>query len=127
MTEGSASILVIDDSRQARLRMTKKLEAQGHSVTAVDGGAAALETLSATPFDLIMLDILMPDMDGFEVLRALKERAQLTDIPVIVVSALEDTKSEERCKQLGARAFMTKPVNAEELEAKIFACLDQTS
>ena len=125
MTEFRANILVVDDSRQTRLTLTKNLEAQGHVVSAVDSGRAALETLATGSFDLILLDILMPDVDGFEVLRKLKEDDQKSDIPVIVVSALEDRQSEEKCKQLGAQAFITKPIDTDELDAKVVACLGQ--
>ena len=124
MTEACGNILLVDDDRQTRLKLSRSLEMKGHTVTAVDSGQAALKTLAAGSFDLILLDILMPEVDGFEVLRTLKADAQLKDIPVIVVSALEDTQSEEKSKQLGAQAYVTKPVNADVLNARIVECLD---
>ena len=126
MTEACSNILLVDDDRQTRLKLGRSLETKGHAVTAVDSGQAALKVLAAESFDLILLDLLMPEVDGFEVLRTLKADVQLKDIPVIVVSALEDTQSEEKSKQLGAQAYVTKPVDADVLNAQIVECLDRS-
>ncbi len=125
MIEACAKILLVDDDRQTRLKLGRSLEAQGHTVTAADGGQTALDILATEPFDVILLDILMPEMDGFEVLQTLKANARLSDIPVIVVSALEDAESEEKCKRLGAHVYMTKSVDPGILNARINECLDQ--
>jgi len=124
MTEACAKILLVDDDLQTRLKLTRYIQAKGHAVSAVDSGQAALEALSAETFDLILLDLLMPEMDGFEVLRKLKADAQLSDIPVIVVSALEDSQGEVKSKQLGAQTYMSKPVDGDILNARIVECLD---
>jgi len=126
MTEVCANILLVDDDRQARMKLTRDLEGQGHTVNAVDGGRSALETLATEMFDLILLDILMPEMDGFELLRRLKADAKLSAIPVIVVSSLEDAESAEKSKQLGAQAYISKPVDAGVLNAHVVECLDQS-
>jgi adenylate cyclase len=125
MTEASANILLVDDDRQTRLKLTRNLQACGHIVSAVEGGQAALDRLSAETFDVILLDILMPDMDGFEVLRALGAEASLSEIPVIVISAMADAASKEKSMQLGAQAFLSKPVDAEALNAQVAQCLEQ--
>lgn len=125
MTDSRGNILLVDDDRQTRMKLTRILEAQGHAVQAVEGGREALETLATESFDLILLDILMPRVDGFEVLQSLKADARLRDVPVIVISALEDAQSEEKCRQLGARAYLTKPVDADLLNASIVECLGQ--
>lgn len=125
MSEARGTILVVDDDRQTRLKLTRSLEALGHKVKAVDGGEAALEILGTESCDIILLDILMPGMDGFEVLRKLKKDTRLSNIPVIVVSALEDEQNEERSKQLGAQAYLTKPVEADILNARLAECLYQ--
>ena len=123
MTDLSGKVLLVDDDRQTRLKLSRTLEAQGHTVHAVEGGQEALETLAAESFDLILLDILMPRVDGFEVLQTLKADDRLRDLPVIVISALEDAQSEEKCKRLGAQAYLTKPVDANLLNARIVECL----
>ncbi len=125
MTDSRGNVLLVDDDRQTRLKLSRILEAQGHTVQAVEGGREALETLAIGSFDLILLDILMPRVDGFEVLQSLKADARLRDLPVIVISALEDAQSEEKCRQLGARAYLNKPVDADLLNASIVECLGQ--
>ena len=125
MTDSRGNVLLVDDDRQTRLKLTRILEAQGHTVQAVEGGQEALETLATGSFDLILLDILMPRVDGFEVLQSLRADARLRDFPVIVISALEDAQSEEKCRQLGARAYLNKPVDADLLNASIVECLGQ--
>jgi len=125
MTEICANILLVDDDRQTRMKLTRDLESQGHTVNAVDGGRTALETLAGKKFDLILLDILMPEMDGFELLRRLKSDANVSDIPVIVVSSLEDAQSAEKSKQLGAQAYITKPVDPGILNARVDECLNR--
>ena len=124
MTKARTNILLVDDDQQARLKIARALESHGHTVTAVDGGRVALARLAEEAFDLILLDILMPEVDGFEVLRTIKSDSQLVDIPVIVVSALDDEKSEENSKKLGARAYLTKPIIAEDLNARVNECLN---
>ncbi len=125
MTETHGNILLVDDDRQTRLKLTRILESQGHTVNAVDSGRAALETLAAELFDVILLDILMPEMDGFEVLQTLKADTRLSNIPVIVISAVEDVQSEEKCMQLGAQAYLSKPVDADLLNSRVVECLGQ--
>jgi adenylate cyclase len=125
MTNNHHKLLLVDDDRQTRLKLTRTLSAQDHTVDAVESGKAALEILATESFDLILLDILMPEMDGFEVLRRLKADVQLSEIPVIVISALEDEQSEEKCMQLGAQAYLSKPIDAALLNARIAECLDR--
>jgi CheY-like chemotaxis protein len=125
MSDLCGNVLLVDDDRQTRLKLTRVLEAQGHTVHAVEGGREALETLATESFDVILLDILMPRVDGYEVLQTLKADARLSDFPVIVISALEDAQSEEKCRRLGARAYLTKPVDADLLNARIVECLGQ--
>ena len=124
MTETHGNILLVDDDRQTRLKLTRILEAQGHTVNAAESGQTALETLAGELFDVILLDILMPVMDGFEVLQILEADTRLNNIPVIVISAVEDAQSEEKAKQLGARAFITKPIDDDVLNARVVECLD---
>ena len=124
MTDLIGNIMLVDDDRQTRLKLTRILESQGLTVRAVESGGSALDLLTSEPFDVILLDILMPGMDGFEVLQTLQADTRLSKIPVIVISALDDPEGEDRCTKLGARAFLTKPVDANLLRARVEDCLD---
>ena len=88
MTEIHGRILVVDDNRMNRLKLSRGLENQGHRVGLAENGMQALELLKEQIFDLILLDILMPEMDGYQVLEELKIDPKLREIPVIVISAL---------------------------------------
>lgn len=123
MTEPVARILIVDDDRQTRLKLARLLEGQGYSVAQVDGGRAALDSLAQARVDLILLDILMPGVDGIEVLETLRADARFGVIPVIVVSAVEDPRNEEKFKKLGARAFLAKPVDPDDLKLRVEECL----
>ena len=124
MADLIGNIMLVDDDRQTRLKLTRILESQGLTVRAVESGGSALDLLTSEPFDVILLDILMPGMDGFEVLQTLQADTRLSKIPVIVISALDDPEGEDRCTKLGARAFLTKPVDANLLRARVEDCLD---
>ncbi len=91
-----------------------------YGVSQAQGGQEALSLLRSKPFHLVLLDIEMPDMDGFEVLRQMKEDPSLRDIPVIVVSGMEDKASFERCLEIGAVDYVTKPFDLAQLKS----CVD---
>lgn len=124
MTDQTGNILLVDDDRQTRLKLTRSLESRGHTVRSVESGSAALDSLSTEVCDVILLDILMPGMDGFEVLQTLQADTRLSNIPVIVISALDDPEGADRCTKLGARAFLSKPVDADQLHARLDECLE---
>jgi DNA-binding response OmpR family regulator len=105
--------------------LTRRLARQGHAVTAVASGGEALEILRAERFDLVLLDILMPEMDGYEVLRRLKADPALRDLPVIVISALDELESVVRCIEMGAEDYLPKPFDSTLLKARIGACLEK--
>ena len=119
MADSGARLLVVDDNRVNRLLLARSLETQGHRVELAENGRIALEMLRATAFDLMLLDIEMPEMDGFEVLEAMKSDTQLRDVPVIVTSAVEGLESVVRCIELGAEDYLSKPVNPVLLKARI--------
>ena len=125
MTKQQGRILVVDDDRQTRLKLTRELEGRGYTVSAVEGGEAALQALANESFDLILLDILMPEMDGLEVLERLQTDAT-GDVPaVIVISALDDSEKMQKCRQLGAQDYLTKPVAPELLVARVEEVIGQ--
>jgi len=121
MTATDHRVLVVDDNRMNRIKMTRALK-DAYQVTQVQGGQEALDLLLAQPIDLVLLDIMMPGMDGFEVLRRMKDEASLRDIPVIVVSGLEDTESVNRCLEMGAVDFISKPFDL----VQIKTCVDRS-
>src|SRR5258707_5648803 len=123
LRSGGARLLVADDNKVNRLLLTRSLELQGHRVTSAENGRVALEMLRREPFDLVLLDMEMPEMDGFEVLRQLSNDRQLRDLPVIVTSSLEGIANIVRCIELGAEDYLTKPVNPVLLKARIGASL----
>ncbi|MCZ6773899.1 MAG: response regulator [Proteobacteria bacterium] len=112
MTDTLGHILAVDDNRMNRLKLVRMLEKEGYDVSQAEGGRKALTMLRANIFELVLLDILMPDVDGFQVLREMKQEAALRDIPVIVVTAVEDMNSVNECLELGAVDYVAKPVDA---------------
>jgi adenylate cyclase len=124
-TRRPARLLVVDDNKVNRLLLTRSLELQGHSATAADNGRVALEMLRKEPFDLALLDIEMPEMDGFQVLAEIHSDLRLRDLPVIVTSSLEGVENIVRCIELGAEDYLAKPVNPVLLRARIGASLEK--
>ena len=122
---GSARLLVVDDNKVNRLLLARGLELQGHSAALAENGRVALEMLRREAFDLVLLDIEMPEMDGFQVLEQLTGDLRLRDLPVIVTSSLEGIENVVRCIELGAEDYLAKPVNPVLLKARIGACLEK--
>lgn len=121
----SSRILVVDDIAANRELLTRRLSRDGHVVSMVDGGRSALQLLAATQFDLILLDLMMPDMNGFEVLRRLKDDPAVRHIPVIMISALDEIDSTVRCIEAGAEDYIPKPFDPVLLSARIEASLER--
>ena len=122
MVEG-ARLLVADDNKVNRLLLSRSLELQGHRVQCAENGRIALDMLRANPYDLVLLDMEMPEMDGFAVLEQLRGDLRLRDLPVIVTSSLEGVATIVRCIELGAEDYLHKPVNPVLLKARIGAGL----
>jgi class 3 adenylate cyclase len=118
-------LLVVDDNRVNRLLLVRGLEQQGHSVAFAENGRQALDRLRAEPFDLVLLDIEMPEMDGFEVLQQLVHDPELKNLPVIMVSAMEELDAVVKCIELGAEDYLTKPANPVLLRARVNASLEK--
>ena len=124
-TDGPA-LLVVDDNDDNRYTLTRRLAREGYSnLTTATNGREALDLLQAKPFDLILLDIMMPDMNGYEVLERMKAGAELRNIPVIMISALSELDSVIRCIELGAEDYLPKPFNATLLRARVGASLEK--
>ena len=125
MNKESGHILVVDDYFPNRLKLSLGLAQQGHTVAEAENGRKALEILQSEPFDLVLLDILMPEMDGYEVLEYMKKDPVLREIPVIVISAQDEVESIVRGIELGAEAYLPKTFNPVLLKARIDVCLEK--
>jgi two-component system, cell cycle response regulator len=123
VTTVPASILVVDDDPINRMVLTRDLERQGHRVATAEDGVRALEALRAEPFDIVLLDVLMPELDGYETLAQIERDEKLRHVPVIMVSALEDIDSVVRCIEMGAADYLPKPFDPVLLGARINGCL----
>ena len=122
---GGARLLVVDDNKVNRLLLSRNLELQGHSVASAENGRVCLDMLRRERFDVVLLDMEMPELDGFQVLEQMVGDLQLRDIPVIVTSSLEGMDSVVRCIELGAEDYLPKPVNPVLLKARIGASLEK--
>ena len=125
VSTAAARLLVVDDNKVNRLLLTRNLELQGHRVATAENGRVGLAMLRREAFDLVLLDIEMPEMDGFQVLEQLVADLQLRDLPVIVTSSLEGLDNVVRCIELGAEDYLPKPVNPVLLKARIGASLEK--
>ena len=119
------TILIADDNRVNRLLLARGLEQEGHTILFAEHGGEALDLLRGQRFDLLLLDVIMPELDGYEVLAELKDDPHLRDIPVVVTSALDELDSVVRCLEMGAEDYLTKPVNPVLLNARINASLEK--
>ena len=118
-------ILVVDDNASNRDLLFRRLSHDGHHVTRAELGGRALDILAVEEFDLILLDLMMPELNGFQVLERLKADERLRDIPVIMISGLQETDSVIRCIETGAEDYLPKPFNPVLLRARISACLER--
>lgn len=121
----AASILVVDDNEANRALLTRRLVRNGHTVAHADDGRRALEMVRKHPFDLVLLDVLMPNMTGHEALAAMKADLALRHIPVIMITGLDDLDSLIRCIEGGAEDYLTKPFDPVLLNARIGASLEK--
>jgi phosphoserine phosphatase RsbU/P len=118
-------ILVVDDNEGNRDMLSRQLVRQGHTVVCAEHGRAALDLLSATPVDLVLLDMMMPVLDGYSTLLEIKRDPALRHLPVIMISALDELAAVVRCIERGAEDFLPKPFNPTLLRARIGAGLEK--
>lgn len=119
MDQKPPSILVVDDSETNLVLLTAVLEDGGWEVQTAESAASAMEKLNSSPFDLILLDLLMPGIDGFGMIDKLKSDERYRNIPVIVISAVNNPDTKEKCLQKGAVDYMPKPVKIQEVLGKV--------
>src|SRR5687768_17022437 len=119
-----AEILVVDDRPENRDLLARRRTREGYVVTLAENGREAMEKLRGKAFDLVLLDIQMPEMNGYEVLEQVNADEALRHIPIVVVSAVSEVDSVARCVQLGAQDYLFKPFNAVLLKARVNASLE---
>ena len=119
-------VLVVDDSATVRKFVAASLNITGFRVVTASDGVEALERMPAEKFDLIITDLNMPDMDGFEFIRTLRETPEYRDIPVIVLSSYTDLKSKDLALEMGAIAFLEKPLSTEAIQREVFRFINKT-
>ena len=124
-TPSPGRLLVVDDNKVNRLLLGRGLEQQGHKVEFAENGRQALDKVRSQPFDMLLLDIQMPEMDGYQVLEQITDDINLRDIPVIMTTAMEELDSVVKCIELGAEDYLTKPVNPVLLRARVNASLEK--
>jgi signal transduction histidine kinase len=123
MNTGKGRILVVDDEMINRVLLSTNLGESGYIVETAEDGQQALEMLRAQPFDVVLLDLIMPRMDGYQMLAQMKDDAVLRRIPVIVISSSDEIESVVRCIEMGATDYLTKPFNPVLLHARLKASL----
>ncbi|MCB0210449.1 MAG: SpoIIE family protein phosphatase [Anaerolineae bacterium] len=125
MTANPGRILVVDDHKTNRLKISMAVKRLGHTPILAENGRIALDILQNQPVDLVLLDIIMPEIDGYQVLAEMKSRSELRDIPVIVISAQEELLSIIKAIELGAEDYLPKTFDPILLKARIGACLEK--
>jgi class 3 adenylate cyclase len=120
-----ARLLVVDDNKVNRMALSRSLELQGHVVETAENGQEGLEKFRSGVYDLMLLDIEMPVMNGFEVLEACLKDLDLRQTPIIMTSAMEELDAVVKCVELGAEDYLTKPVNPILLRARVNASLEK--
>jgi class 3 adenylate cyclase len=126
VNRSEVALLIVDDNEDNRYTLTRRLNREGYSnLTTAANGREALDLLQGKSIDLVLLDIMMPDMNGYEVLERLKTDPSLRHIPVIMISAVDEIESVIRCIELGAEDYLSKPFNPILLRARVGASLER--
>jgi sigma-B regulation protein RsbU (phosphoserine phosphatase) len=121
-----SAVLVVDDNEDNRYTLVRRLQREGYEdLTVAESGERALDLLAQRTFDLVLLDVMMPGLKGYQVLERMRNDRRTRDIPVIMISALDELESVVRCIELGAEDYLPKPFNATLLRARIGASLEK--
>jgi DNA-binding response OmpR family regulator len=123
MEKTKSRILIVDDDQHAIEILTRMLGREGYDCVSASSGAAALDTVRAKPVDVILLDVMMPEMDGLQVCERLRADDTLRQIPVILVTAKDDMETRAQGMALGVSEYLTKPINKRELFTRVAAQL----
>ena len=125
LSPANSSLLIVDDNSMNRIMLSRYTTRLGYRATLAENGRQALEKLLIEPFDLVLLDVQMPEMDGYQVLEEMKIHPHLREIPVIMITAVDELESTVRCIELGAQDYLPKPFNPVLLRARLAACLER--
>ncbi len=127
MTDPNFQVLIVDDNEINRDMLVRRLRRRDFDLSMAVNGREALSMIEEKPYDLVLLDIMMPEVDGYTVLKHLKNDARLQHIPVIMISAIEEMDSVMKCMEIGAEDYLTKPFDPELLKAAVNRCLPDRS
>jgi phosphoserine phosphatase RsbU/P len=126
MSTTAGALLIVDDNDDNRYTLTRRLQREGYTdLTPAVDGEQALELLQARPFDLVLLDVMMPGLNGYQVLEHMRADPRLRHVPVIMISAIDEMDSVIRCIELGAEDYLAKPFNPTLLRARTSASLEK--
>ncbi len=126
MSPDGPALLLVDDNEDNLYTLTQRLRREGYTnLTSGRNGREALELLRSRPFDLVLLDVMMPELNGYQVLEELKADERLRGVPIIMISAVDELESVIRCIELGAADYLSKPFNPVLLRARVAACLEK--
>jgi CheY-like chemotaxis protein len=118
-------VLLVDDSELNRNLIGRRIQEHGHELTVSADGSEALQALAEDRFDVVLLDLVMPGMDGYEVLTRIRSDARFRDVPVIMLTAMEDNETLVRCLQLGADDYLPKSFPKELLRARLANAIER--
>jgi CheY-like chemotaxis protein len=121
MEKSKGRILIVDDDPHAIEILTRMLGREGYTCLSASSGAIALQTLLHKPVDVILLDVMMPEMDGLQVCERLRADDTLRQIPIILLTAKDDMETRARGMALGVSEYLTKPINKRELFTRLEA------
>ena len=125
MADEPSLILVVDDNEMNRDMLSRRLKRLGHKTQVANDGELALEAIQNTQFDLVLLDIMMPNLNGYDTLERIKSNMETQHLPVIMISAVDDLESVVRCIEMGAEDYLFKPFNPVLLKARVGASLEK--
>lgn len=126
MADESALVLVVDDNEMNRDMLSRRLKRQGYNIEVAEDGEVALEAMRSKTYDLVLLDVMMPRLNGYEVLEAVRQDTSIVGVPIIMISALDDLDSVVKCIELGAEDYLFKPFNPVLLKARVQATLEKS-
>ena len=121
-----AKILIVDDDEQATTLLEKVLAIKGHQATSLNDSAETIQVATSTSPDLILLDLMMPEPNGFEVCKMLRADPNLSQIPIVIITAMDDNESKETAYAAGANDYLTKPFRIDALAEAIESLIGKT-